>query len=454
MILLGVAGALGCEPERPPPPLVLLLTADTLRADRVGAYGSGLDLTPHLDALAEESVVFERAYAAAPLTLPSLVALLASRHPEELGVEGNGRLRRANVPTLATLLQAAGWRTGAVVSHEDLRREVGLQPGFEVYDDELPQLEAARPLPERVARDTTDAALRVLDQLQGEGGGGILLWVHYRDPHGPYLPPESYRRRYLAREQAGPHGSQQLPVGRQDRVLGAIPRYQRVGNRRDVAFYRAGYAGEIRYMDEEIGRLLAGLRERGLYDPALIVFAADHGEALGEGRLWFAHGELLLDAVVHVPLMVRLPGVATSRRSDLVSLLDVLPTVLAQLGLEPPDELRGRDLLAPGASEGASTVYFASRQEPEGARFGIVADGFKYLVAERRGRRDERLFALDDESKDLARTQPERARELAARLGSLRDELAPPGAGRKRRLAPEERERLRALGYAEEADAR
>ena len=154
----------GCAEN--PPELLLLITVDTLRADRVGAFGSRYDLTPNIDALAAESVVFETAYAAAPFTLPSVSGLMTGRHPEALGIHRNESLVPDDVPTLASELSSRGWRTQAVVSNVILRHESGIASGFDVFDDEFPQAEAVRRWPERTAADTTDAALGSLRECR------------------------------------------------------------------------------------------------------------------------------------------------------------------------------------------------------------------------------------------------------------------------------------------------
>ncbi|HEY5659049.1 MAG TPA: sulfatase-like hydrolase/transferase, partial [Myxococcota bacterium] len=147
----------GCRGAPAPPTLFVLITVDTLRADYLGAYGSSRGLTPRLDALAEESVVFASAYSATSFTLPSVSAILTGRYPEELGIWVNESAVPSSIPTLATVLREHGWRTGAVVSNFVLRASSGLAAGFDVYDDDLPQREAVRPWPERTAGDTTEA---------------------------------------------------------------------------------------------------------------------------------------------------------------------------------------------------------------------------------------------------------------------------------------------------------
>src|SRR5262245_33163745 len=255
----------GCGGE-PAPRLFLLVSVDTLRADRLGAYGSDRGLTPRIDALARESELFRAAYAPASHTLPSIAALWTGRLPQEVGVVDNLSRLAPGAPTLAAELAERGFATAAVVSNWVLRRSSGLDAGFAVYDDELPHRESAREVPERSAGATTDAALQLVEQCAAEPARRCLVWAHYQDPHGPYTPPAGGRELHLARERAESDGRRLLPLLSGPFGAGGIPSYQALGDEREVAFYRAGYDAEIAYLDTEVGRLLDGLRERGLYD--------------------------------------------------------------------------------------------------------------------------------------------------------------------------------------------
>ena len=439
---------LGCG--APEPPLLVLISADTLRADHLGAYGSERGLTPNLDALARESLVFEIALAPTAYTLPSLSALMTGRYPEEIGTLTNWAKLPEGTLTLASVLRLYNWRTGAVVSNYVLRKKTGIDAGFDVFDDAFPQREAIRELPERVADDCTDAALRVLDELQALGGAGTFLWVHYQDSHGPYTPPAGLRERYLAEERARSDGGRDLPVGN-FRGIGAIPDYQYLEGQREVAFYRAGYAGEVRFLDEQIGRLLEGLAERGLRKGSAIVFTADHGEGLGEDDYWFAHGEHLTAPSVQVPLFVRVPGAAPARRGDPASLVDLFPTLLGVAGVTPPPGQRGRDLLAAGAAQEERALYLATLTAATAPRFGLAAGGFQYVAHHERGGLREQLFRLGGDPRDLADEHPDRVRAMRQQLAEFRTELGLQTRRERRQiLSPEEREMLRRLGYVEE----
>lgn len=450
-LLAAVAIAVGGCARTPSPRLLLLVTVDTLRADHLGAYGSELGLTPQLDALARESLVFEAAYAAAPLTLPSLATLFTGRYPEELGIRSNESTLPAEVPTLATGLRERGWRTAAVVSNYVLREGSGFSKGFDRYDDTLSRREAVRLWPERIARDTTDAALGILDACAGER---CFVWVHYQDPHGPYDPPPGLREAQLPRAAGERDAARRLPVGKDHAGIGAIPAYQYLGGRRDVAFYRAGYRGEVEYVDAEVGRLLEGLRARRLEERSVVIFAADHGEALGEHDVWFAHGENLGDAQVRVPLLMRIPGRAPGRRGDVATLADLRPTLLQLLaGVSPEAGGRERDLLAPGAEKAASRPYLATLLGSGVQRFGIVEGDHKLVVSGSGDEERVELHRLGREDEDLALSDPELLATLRGSLESLRDGLAPAPEESPRTLTEAERAQLRALGYGDEPEA-
>jgi arylsulfatase A-like enzyme len=444
--ILAALGLAGCA-AAPAPRLFLLVTVDTLRADRLGAYGSDRGLTPRIDALARESQVFTSAYAPASHTLPSVAALLTGQLPQEIGVVDNLSRLPPEASTLASDLAARGFSTGAVVSNWVLRRASGLDAGFSAYDDELPQVESARGLAERIARETTDAARRQLAECAAEPERRCFLWVHYQDPHGPYTPPGGRESR-LARERLEPDGRRLLPLLDGPFGRGGIPSYQLVEGEREVAFYRAGYDAEIAYLDAELGRLLDEVRARGPWERAVVVFTADHGESLGEGDYWFGHGEDLSEVLVRVPLLLRVPGLAPAARPDAASLVDLRATLLALATGEPaPEGGRGRDLLAPDAASDESSPFLATLGGARVAHYGLVEGRFKYVVSERDGEWLGRLTERGDDSTDLAAPAPHVARAMRTRLEAILRSLPQPETSPRAAGDEEERAHLRALGY-------
>jgi arylsulfatase len=432
----------------------LLLTVDTLRADHLGAYGSDRGLTPRIDALAEDGVLFDAVYAPASHTLPSVAALLTGRYPEEIGVWDNTARLPESVSTLATVFREAGWRTAAVVSNWVLRSEVGLDRDFDLYDDTFPQVEAVRPLPERIASATTDAALTALDGCLPAPAERCLLWVHYQDPHGPYTPPGDLRAEQIERERQAPDGRLRLEALPGPFGTHGIPSYQYLAGQHEVAYYRAGYAGEVAYLDGEVGRLLDALRERGLWERSVLVFTADHGESLGEDDYWFGHGERLHDALVRVPLLLRVPGRAPARRGDVASLVDLHPTLSRLLlGADVPADAPGRDLLAPGAEAEQTTAYLAALGGSKVPRFGLVEGEFKYVVAYRDGVWDGRLVRREGDPVDLTAAAPQVASRFRQRLEQLFEAYRVHQTGPRRDPGDAEREWLEALGYLEPREA-
>ena len=443
ILLLGALVSAGCARRQPP---VILITVDSLRADHLGAYGSRLGATPTLDFLCSESQRFSAAFAPASMTVPALSSLMTSSYPEELGVQDGWSALGDQAPTLAAWLAGNGYRTAAVVSNFAIRRASGLDRGFERYDDTL-RTDAARGAPERNARQTTRVALRMVDQLAADGRP-FFLWVHYQDPHGPYLPPEQLRRRFLSRVAEAPDSGRRLKAARDQSGDGVIPGYQYLAGHHDPAFYRAGYAGAVAYVDDWIGKLITGLAERQLFERSYVIVLADHGESLGEDDYWFSHGDRITRPLVQVPLLVRGPGLKPGRRDDTASLLDVFPSLAGLLRLAPPAGLRGRDLFAAGAPRGESTVYIMVPRSSAAPEYGLAAHGYRYVLWPHPGAPQERLFRHDDDSQDVNQAHPEVVRamrdELARARSSLRRASASP-----RKLSPEDAAAMRALGYVD-----
>ena len=453
----------GCdEPAAPRARNLIVISVDTLRADHLGAYGSQRGLFPHIDRLAEDSLVFEYAYATAPFTLASLSSLFTGRYPDEVGVDWNRSVLAPEVPTLASLLREEGWKTGAVVSNFVLRaRKSGIDVGFDHFDSRFPQREAVRGFPERTAAATTEAAIAALDALHPEGtqepGAPLFLWVHYQDPHGPYTPDAQTRERFFDRERARVLEPRDLEVGTKKPEIGVLPRYQYIEERRDLEFYRAGYEAEIFEADVAIGELVDVLKARGLFDDSLIVFVADHGESLGEDDYWFAHGEFVSDALVRVPLFLRIPGRSGDRRADVASLVDLVPTVLAYFAIPDPPDTSGRDLLAEGASRRQRPVYFSNLRESSRPRVGMVADGYRYLVTPRipddrpaPGPKRQKLRRVGAPEVALEKKLPGQTQAMRERMMRFRQdfELPKEPAG-EQELSPLEKQQLEALGYVE-----
>ncbi len=327
---------------------VLVVTIDTTRADRLEPYGATDVATPALQNLANRGIVFEKAWAAAPITLVSHASILSGMNPFEHGVRNNGTQYVADsVHTLAEQVKAAGYQTSAFVSAAVLDKRYGLAQGFDVYDDDLSDRRNVSPrmVADRTAESTVNATMEWLNTIQDDVP--FFSWVHFYDPHANYSPPPPYRDEYRNRL----------------------------------------YDGEIAYMDEQIGRLFAHPKLLAAGDDApIIIVIADHGESLGE------HGErthalLAYDSTLHIPFIMHVPGgPAGMRVKESVGHVDVMPTILSMLELptegELDEQMSGRDLtpLIAGLKYEPSRPYYSETFLP------YYTYGWEKLRVMRKGR--------------------------------------------------------------------
>ena len=347
----------------PPRGNVLLVTLDTVRADRLGCYGNASIDTPHLDALAADATLFENAFSPVPSTLPSHCSIMTGRYPMAHGVHDNGvYVLEDEAVTLAELLSAMGMRTAAFVSAFVLDAQFRLDQGFAHYDADVdqpllpqrPEIPAEAPegrrrwlsqLATAYQRPAGAVTERAIAWVARNGGSPFFLWVHYFDAHQPYAAPAPWTTRY------DPHYEGPLDGSR------ATYRRVRSGERdtgesrdwsREDRHMVARYDGELGYLDSQLGRLFAALREAGHWRETLVVVVADHGESFGEhGVQYWEHNSTVFDDVLRVPLLIRRPdGVGRGRRvAGLVRTIDVAPTVLDWLGASPPEGMQGVSLL-------------------------------------------------------------------------------------------------------------
>ena len=422
----------------------MLITIDTLRNDHCSISGYAQHTTPRLEALARQGSRMTLAYAPSATTGPSHASIFTSLYPITHGVLKNGANLDAKSTTLAETLRRRGYATAAVVSSFVLNAKFGYDRGFDTYDDDFVAATATIHQTELEGHEvgggfdqradvTTRKALGVLRHL-ARGRPPFFLFVHYFDPHNPYVPPAEWAARFPGAD------------GADDDLAATIARYD----------------AEIAFADDEVGRLLDGVRDLGLDPDTLIVVASDHGEGLMQhGHM--EHGVHIYEEAVRVPLLFRLPGRIAAGRvlSEPVELLDIFPTILELTGAQSTPGLRGRSLaaalVAGAALDPRRPIHLYRRHyEPghdgnipvAGDKLGIRLGSWKYIEGEEEGTRE--LFNLDDdpgERMNLFDSSPDVAKELATSLAAWRkafDRNLPPGS-----LSPEDRERLRALGYVE-----
>lgn len=352
---------------------VLIITMDTTRADHLGCYGHLGIQTPNIDALARSGVLFANAFTPSPSTLPGHSSIHTGLYPYHHGARANGTfVLSPESRSLAEILRDAGYATGAVISAYVLDSRFGLDQGFDTYDDDLSKgiKHGEHMFRERPAEFTNEKAFAWLD---AHADSKFFLWVHYFDPHAPYLPPEPFRSRY-----------QKQP-----------------------------YDGEIAYADHEIGALVRKLDELGVRDRTLIVLAGDHGEGLGEHKE-NTHSMLIYDATLHTPLIFSSPTLFAQGHvvREQVSNVDIVPTVLDLLGVATETQFDGVSLLR-GAAERPKSIYIETVctlvLHGWAPLFGIRHGSAKYIHAPR-----PEYYDLADDPKELKNLFEQRPEEVAA----------------------------------------
>jgi arylsulfatase A-like enzyme len=351
------AGALAAADAAPPgpqardpkapqgPPNILFILVDTLRADHLGCYGYGRDTSPALDRLAAEGALFRHCVAASSWTMPSVMTIFTSLHPSQHGVTDSGRCLPEGVTTLAAELQKAGYQTVGFTTNPMVHSKFGYGQGFEFFDDftlllttDLDLFQGGEEQMGASGCVTSPMVNRfAIDWLQKRRNPGkpFFLFLLYFDPHGDYVPPPPYDTLF----NPGYTGKEQ---GRDihRRAPGAdIPEEAR---RQIVALYD----GEIRHTDAHIGKVLAALDDQGLRSNTMVVVVADHGEELWDHG-GMIHGHTLYEELVHVPCIIRWPGVVPpgSTVESQVAHLDLMPTLLGAIGAPAPSQCMGRSFL-------------------------------------------------------------------------------------------------------------
>src|SRR5437773_3280732 len=419
MLLAQCVWAAASGPKQPaaaPHPNIVLITLDTTRADRMGFLGSDRGLTPNVDSLARQARVFSRAYSQIPLITPSHTTILTGTYPQFHHVNYMGDLLGTALPFLPDILHHNGYRTGAFVGGlvlDPKKLAQGFERGFDTYDAGFHRRGMGGDRYQSLERRGGEAVARALAWLSKPSAKPFFLWVHLYDPHDPYDPPEPFKSRYQAQP----------------------------------------YDGDVAYTDFVVGKLLAALRARGLFDSTLIAVMADHGEAFGEHGEKH-HGIFLYDETIHVPLLIKTPGQKTNEKiAARVGLVDVAPTILQAVHLPVPVAMQGQSLLPimnPGSGDKNS-----SRSVYSETGYGHLSFGWSKLQSWRTGnylyiQAPER--ELYDESVDSAAAH-NRASESKAVADTLAAQVADffrkttGGASARAVLDAEQAESLHALGY-------
>jgi arylsulfatase A-like enzyme len=328
--------------SRPAPqPNVIFISVDTLRADHLGCYGYERDTSPQIDALAARGVRFANAFSQASWTLPSHISMMTSQYPHVHGVHDNGTALPPDATTLAGVLSERGYDTAAFVSWVYLGKTYGFDRGFDEFNELLPPEDKidSETSSAYKAEQVTDAAIRWLERPHEEP---FFLFLHYFDPHMNYEAPEPYRSMFDPEYAGAADGS----FGWLKEYIKGCHRTPNQIDSRSLEHVKALYDGEIRYTDTHLGRLFDALDGLLRLDNCLIIFTSDHGEEFNEHGSLEGHQWTLYDEVIHVPLIVRLPGDERAGETveGPVQLIDIATTILRLLEIPVPGAFQGRDL--------------------------------------------------------------------------------------------------------------
>ena len=411
LVILAIAAwAIRRTSSRPPSPAnapVILISIDTLRADRLPAYGYQKVRTPSIDAFAAESILFERAYAHAPQTLPAHASILSGALPFEHGVRDNvGFTLAPGRWSLPGALRERGWPTAGFVSAYVLRAQTGINQGFETYDSELPA--ASGELSVGQVQRSGDATIAVADRwlAQRDAARPFFLFLHLYEPHKPYAPPARF------------------------------------------ASYEP-YDGEVAHVDEMLGRFFDRLKALRLYERSTIILLSDHGEGLGDHGEQ-EHGLFLYQETIRIPLMVKLPGRSAGRRVSIpVQQIDLAPTILDLAGGPGAPNTHGRSLrpILDGtgtiAEAGIYSEALYSRYHFGWSELYSLTDARYRLI---RAPRDE-LFDLERDPQEAVSVAAERPQVRQAMRTALEALLKDAAIGTPAAVSEQDRQRLAALGY-------
>jgi arylsulfatase A-like enzyme len=388
---------------------VVLISMDTTRSDHLSCYGVYKNVTPNIDALAQEGALFKHMYSPVPLTLPSHSSMLTGLHPPRHGVHDNLKyqLNDSNL-TLAEILKEKGFATGAVISAFILDSRFGLDQGFDDYDDEFEETLDSH-ISQRRGSESTEHAISWIDKNKDNP---FFLFLHYYDPHMPYDPPEPFKSMIIH-----------------------------------------PYFAEIAYTDHCIGQVIDRLKSLGLYESTLIVVTADHGEMFGEHEEQ-THGYYIYNGNIKVPLIIKTPGFNKAKIiEDFAGTVDIVPTICSLLGIDIPEEVQGKDL----------SPYFQENRRPSviepslysesmlptkyggNSLLGLIAGGYKYIQTTRPELYD--LINDPKESVNLLEDQSQRGRIMQDQLKQILEESVLEEIESSLELDTEAIKKLESLGY-------
>ena len=431
-ILWGCSGSSASSKK----PNIIILSIDTLRADHLHCYGYPHNTSPNIDGFAEENVLFEFAYTPIPKTSAAFCSMMTGLHPFIHKCLPNRGTIRADLTTLAEALKGNGYQTTAVVDNANLAKSYQFNQGFDEYVEVWNKTEIK-------AESTPYITRKTLEFLESPPGKPFFFWANYIEPHTPYIPPAAYVK--------------PMPPGRDIRTVkpGMIAGNNvviRSSNRHDEGYHTSLYDGAVRYVDSEIGRILTAFKASPLSKNTILIITADHGEDLGEHNFFFNHGPLTFNAASRVPMIIHWPGKPARRVRRTVSIMDVTPTILQSLEINPPEyPMQGKNLFTHRTQR--NLILFGML-----GTHGVVSGHYHYVQVHKKL---QRQLGLDpayifhilkdpyerenriEEFRNLANTLSKRYKAYFGQHGYLKRK----GNTTEPKLTEKEKKSLKTLGY-------
>ncbi|MDO8602287.1 MAG: sulfatase [Candidatus Omnitrophota bacterium] len=417
---------------------VLFITIDALRPDHLSCYGYKRNTSPNIDKLSREGVIFTQAISASSSTISSVPSIMTSTYPDVHGIWEFGNFLDSSIVTLESVLKKNNFYTGIISAQ--------LYPHLisrgDFFSKKL-KLDAK-------ADEITDWAI---DWLGKNKNKKFFLWLHYFDPHGPYTPPSPYDEMYI-KDRFYEKGIEIPLLNKERGGFGGIPGYQAQDGNKDKNYYIAKYDGEIRFTDNQIGRLINALKETGLLHKTIIIITSDHGESLGEHNYYFDHGAYLYDNLIKVPLIIYFNSFVPLNKTinQQVSLIDIMPTILdiAKVRLHRQAKFEGVNLvpLISKREVRRNPYVFSEYFEGGSQKFAIRGNGWKLLYGKKNG--DYELYNLKDDPGELNNLfflEKEKSEDLMRMLDIFLKRPVRKTKRTKIELNEEDKEKLKSLGY-------
>jgi len=417
---------------------VILIVVDSLRADHLSSYGYFRKTTPFIDDLSRDSIIFKNAISVAPWTTPSLASLFASRYPAALGFEGEEPIELdESFVTLAEVFKYNGYGTKGIVSHDLISSKLKFDQGFDSYNQTN-----ARGYGYVSSPAVTNLAVSFLSRHKKEK---FFLFLHYFDPHFDYILHKEfdYYPDYRGSLQSGEH---------RDSLLAKAPTM----SADDIKFLNAVYDSEVSLTDKHIGRFLEELKRLGLYDSALIIFTADHGEELAErGDYWIEHTKTLYQELIHVPLIIKLPGNRKKKViNEYIGLVDLMPTIVSHIGLKTPAGYLcvGQKIDLKGNAEPESRAIISETRRMARLQ-SVIWKNWKLIYDQQKDTKE--LYDLKNdplETRDLAAKDRQKLAEMQDILKRWQEQIVLIKSeyeikAKQPDFSEEQKRRLRSLGY-------